>query len=629
MGMEADGHVNGVGTEQTGARPPAAYQGDIPAGADGERQVRERLSTGVLTTGPLSSGDERAPSREELNELLAYLGFAVWDTTNRTPNAAPSAGPSPMPRREYDAVGVVQIWQSHPELLRLLGEAVGLDGLHRIGATSRHELGTKVNMGHIWAAGTGLAFGRGIALGLGRIAGHQREDDLRVGLATMRALGTGLRGGPGRPLFASADGYRAPVLEQPWLDRFEAERGPYDERHRRFDAATGRLAGLLYLGSNLAHHHTGPYPDAGSGPVIVREHFLYDELYHWADLAEGLPHAVTQALFLHPDAPPPAVDDTGAALIRADELAASTTGVAVYARDRWDTPADQVRRLDDAELDELADRAQVASERLARRFAAMPRRDRIAAGVQLRQAESIVPFARAVGVWDRIRAEFDVFEWDRLTSDSYYTLVTGGGVSDMVPRLLITGAAFAPVKDPISDAEAMPALHLLTLRGVERDLPVDPGALESAGLVAAGLEGYELTEAGRAVHERQLRAESKTYEVARLTQAYERFLSLEPPFETAVSEWGAGPADQGERARLLAELGDIVQRARVALRRTNEQLTRFEPYLPRMRRALARAEGGEPEYIGDLGLDSLHRVWRELHKDYLITQGLDRAPVLS
>jgi hypothetical protein len=609
------GDVNGAGTELTEARPPAAYQGDIPAGADGERAVRERLRTGVLTTGE----DERELGRDEINELLAYLGFAVWDATASAINAARSAGPGPMLRREYEAVGVVQIWQRHPELLRLLTEAIGLDGLHRMGATSRHELGTKVNMAHIWAAGTGLAFGRGIAMGLGQIAGHQREDDLRLGLATMRALGTGLRGGPGRPLFATADGYRAPVLEQAVLDRFQADRVPVEQRHQRFDTETGRLAGLLHVGHHLAHHHTGPYPSDDGGVLIVRDHFPHDELYHWADLA--------QALFLHPDAPPPALDDTGAVQLRADELAARVTGTAVYARDRWDTPADQIRRLDAAELDELAERAQVASERLAGRFAAMPRRDRIAAGVQVRQAESIVPFARAAGLWDRMRTEFDVFEWDRLTSDSYYAVVTDGGVADLVPRLLVTGGAFAPVKDPISDADAMPALHLLTLRGTERDLPVDPMALESAGLVAAATDGgYQLTEAGRAVHARQLRAESRTYEVARLVQAYERFLSLDQPLETAVADWGAGPADEEERQRLLAELGDIVQRARVALRRTNEQLVRFEPYLPRMRRALARAQGGEPAYIGDLRVDSVYRVWRELHRDYLITQGLERAP---
>jgi hypothetical protein len=252
--------------------------------------------------------------------------------------------------------------------------------------------------------------------------------------------------------------------------------------------------------------------------------------------------------------------------------------------------------------------------------------------VQVYYTEFIAPFARAAGLWERMKTEFDFHEWDPFASEAYYALVKEKVAEREFPRMVL-GGAFPPVRDPITPEEAFPGLHLLALRGSAQDLPVDGTEMANAGYVSGTLSGYLLTDTGKAVHERLLAAERRTYDTDRLAQAYERFLAQNRPLKSLVSRWqslGQGPDQVGDpdvqaaRAELIAELHDIMGRVRVALRRTNEQLLRFEGYLPRLRKAMARAEQGEFEYIASPSVESVHTVWMELHEDYLLTQGITR-----
>lgn len=583
------------------------YEGAIPRGTDGEQAARARVSTAVLSTG------EHELGRDGLNDLLGYLGWNFWDATHGTDADAEGE------QADYEALGALQAWQRYPALLRLIVERIGLDGVRTLGAGARRQIGSKLGAAHVWALAVALGLGRGVSMGLGQIDGQEREDDLRDGLEFVRQLYAGVRG-PDAALFGSADGYRAATLDREWVDWLAGgveAAGDAVERYRGLDAAAGRLAGLLHFGSRVASQVGGPYPAGEGAYLIVRDHFLADDLYHWADVADGLPYALTEALVVRADAAP-RVNDAGLLLAEPGALSAAS----VFARDRWDTPVEQVRRLDGRECDEITRRCTEAADRLERRIAAMPRRDRVMAGAQVYYTDPIAPFARAAGLWAQLCAEHDFFELDRLTSQLYYDLVPGGAARDLVPRLVRSGAAFAPVKDPISAEEAMPALHLLALREHATELPVPASDLTGAGLVSQDADGaYRLTEAGRSVHERLLAAERRTYEPARLAQAYERFAALDEPLRALVAKWRS--AAEPERGPLLAELTDVVQRARVALRRTNEQLLRFEPYLPKLRRALARAEQGESEYVASPDVESIAVVWRELDRDYRLTQGIE------
>jgi hypothetical protein len=599
------------------------YRGEFPHGVEGEQAFRARLTTNVLTTG---AGDDRDLTREELNELSEYMGFNLWDCLALRATEGESGL---IPRQEYEAVGLVQIWQRYPELMRWITDQIGVDGLYEVGGTSRREIGTKVNALHIWGSGFPLGMGRALAMALGAVTGNGREADLRDAMQFMRRLHTGLRG-PGQPMFGSQNGYVNPILSADWVERFLDERRPLSDpeartRGQRFSANTELMGFLLHFDNRCGLHDTGPYPTPDGGFMIVRDHFLSEDLYHWNDVTEGLPHAITQAMFFKPDAPlEVAIGDLGTVFTQPANYLKHLTGMTVYARDRWDTPAGDIRLLDDDALDTIQERCAVASDKLYRRIASMPKRDKISAGAQVYYTEFIVPVARAAGLWDRMRDEFDFFEWDPVTSEAYHELVGGGGAMREFGRLVLTGA-FPPVRDPISPEEAFPALHLIAVRGATRELPVDGVELVNAGYVADTPAGYLLTETGRATHGRQLIQERKTYETARLEQAYERFLAQNGPMKELVARWQAlGEHDDAVRGELFAEAGEILTRVRVALRRTNEQLLRFEGYLPRLRAAMGRVETGEFEYMADPKVDSMHTVWMQLHEDYLLTQGITR-----
>lgn len=598
------------------------YQGQTPHGAEGDRLFRQRLTTDVLLTG----NDDRALNRAELNELLAYQGWNFWDCLG----ARASEGESGLiPRQEYEALGCVQVWQRYPEIIRYITDKIGVAGLVAVGGLSRREVGTKANMLHMWSTGMGLGFGRGITLGLGRVQQHEREADLRDGLQFVRRLYRGLWGGDAeQPMFSSMRDFAAPLLGDDWTARFRDEVTSIVDpdaraRYQRFSANTELMGFLLHFDNRCGLHDSGPYPTSDGGFMIVRDHFLSDNLYPWTSFADGLPHAITQAMFFTPDSPlEVALYDTGTIFTKPANYLKYMTGMAVYARDRWDTPAAEIRLLDDAEIDAIQARCTVAADGLYRHIAAMPRRDKIMAGVRVYYTDFIAPFARAAGVWEQLKSEVDFFEWDRVTSDTYYDLVADGRATGMVPRLFLTGAGFSPVVDPVDLDAVLPALHLLALRGVSQELPTDPVELEEAGVVSAGPTGYLLTEAGVSLHLSGLADERETYDRDRLNAVYERFLKLNGPMKALCTRWS--DADEAARWELLDKLAEIMRRIEPVLRRTTEQLPRFDSYLPRLQAAADLADQGQHEYLASPKVDSVHTVWMELHEDYLLTQDISR-----
>jgi hypothetical protein len=428
------------------------YLGETPPGSEGDRLFRQRLSTDVLITGD----DERDLTRAEVNDMLAYLGFNFWDCLA----ARATEGESGLiPRQEYEAFGLVQVWQRYPEILRHLTREVGVAGLHDIGGLARREVGTKVNLLHAWSICTAPAFGRGLAVALGRIGAHERESDLAEALQCSRRLYHGLWGGPGEPMYTSMRNFAAPLLGEEWITRFRDEatdlRDP-DARSlfQRFSADTELFGFLLHFDNRCGVGDTGPYPLSDGGFVIVRDHFLSDDLYHWADVADGLPHAITQAMFFKPDGPlEVALQDLGTIFTRPGNYLKHLSGMAVYARDRWDTPISEIRRIDLAEMETIQARCRSAAMLLYKRIASMSRRDKIMAGAQVYYTDFIAPFARAAGLWEQIKTDLDFHEWDRDASDMYYDLVNNGVAARLFPQLALTGTGYLPVTDPPEPAE--------------------------------------------------------------------------------------------------------------------------------------------------------------------------------
>jgi hypothetical protein len=609
------------------------YGGEVPHGSEGDRQMRAKQATDALVLSDESLA--RDLTTPEANDLLTYFGWNFWDILS----ARVTEGESGLiPRQEYEALGIMEHWMRNVRAQRVIQEAVGADGLREIGALARHEVGTKVNLLHIWAAGMGTSFGRGIALGLGLHAPHVGWDDMKFSLQFQRHLFRGMWDDQG-PMFTSNRGYELPILDQDLLDRFADERhaiadGEQRRLFQKFSATTELLGFLLHFDSRLGLGDSGPYPVPGGGWMVVRDHFLNDPHLHWSDVSDDLPHAITQAMFFKDD-PGMKVSlvDNGTLWTQPANYLKNLVGVAVYARDRWDTPISELRLLDEAEMNTILARSDRAAQALYRRIAAMSRRDKIEAGIHVYCADFVVPFARAAGVWDQLVAD-GYLEVDQRTANAYYPMVVEGQAAELIPRLFITGGGFQPLPDgapddsqgsqpvAVSDAarEAYPRLHALALRGVLADVP-DGEALEAADLVVRTKAGWMLSDTGRVVHEQLLSEERVALDTGAMRTAYSRFLSANGPFKALTARWQT--ADDDARFELLGQVEDLVERIRPALRRTSETLPRFGGYDQRLRDAVETA-AEDPDYVAGARVDSVHTVWMELHEDYLQTLDIDR-----
>jgi hypothetical protein len=179
--------------------------------------------------------------------------------------------------------------------------------------------------------------------------------------------------------------------------------------------------------------------------VVVRDHFLTAPMYHWAHVADGLPHCVTQAMFFGPsDDLRITVNDLSTTFAEPKNYHEHLTGVAVYVREQMDSPASAIRPFSAEEQAELTRDILPRTMKLYSLIATMTRRDRIMSGVQNYTAEPMVHVARAAGLWDRFRGEMQFDELHPLASQAYYTFIRGAAV-ELLPPVFTEGKAFPPV----------------------------------------------------------------------------------------------------------------------------------------------------------------------------------------
>ena len=195
-------------------------------------------------------------------------------------------------------------------------------------------------------------------------------------------------------------------------------------------------------------------------------------------------------------------------------------------------------------------------------------------------------------------------------------------------------------------------LHALRLKGFADaagvagsaglDLPATTDELDrlsSAGLVsfrAGRRPGWALTSAGRSEHrlllESDLEAAGCRDEVH---DAYDAFLRLNAELLGACTAWQLRETDHHRVANdhsdaaydgaVLARLQRVDEGIDPTCAALAGRIQRFSGYRPRLGRARARVEAGEPEWFTRPDLDSYHSVWFELHEDLLATLGLERG----
>lgn len=137
----------------------------------------------------------------------------------------------------------------------------------------------------------------------------------------------------------------------------------------------------------------------------------------------------------------------------------------------------------------------------------------------------------------------------------------------------------------------------------------------------AGSGGWSLTDAGKQRGEQLLAHELRSCDgEAVLRRALAGFTALNAQFLETITAWQLGSHDDD----LLDDLAAIVRSVYPLLELVAVPLPRFAGYLPRLRQAVGMALVGASQWVDGLEVDSVHRVWFELHEDLLATLGLSR-----
>jgi hypothetical protein len=154
------------------------------------------------------------------------------------------------------------------------------------------------------------------------------------------------------------------------------------------------------------------------------------------------------------------------------------------------------------------------------------------------------------------------------------------------------------------------------------------GRLVEAGRVVEAQGKYLLAPAARMALDTEY---SWLYEDVRANSAfglgYEEFERLNATLKQLITEWQTVdvrgdrvPNDHSDKdydEKLIDRLGNLHERAELALDRLASALPRFSIYRDKLGAALERAEDGEIAWVSDAKIESYHTLWFELHEDLL------------
>lgn len=617
------------------------FGGEVPKGVEGDAVMQAEMSTRVLCADDDTM--YRDLTVQEVNEAIRYY---TWNEWNALASRATEGESGLIPRQEYEAMGIMNCWFKHPEWLRAIEDRVGIDGIIDLGAIGRREIGTKVNMLHLWALATAPSFGRGIALELNLHDLDFKADRIRDCFGIVRRLYKGLW--DDGPMLTSMRDFEGAVLERSWIDRFAADRISLDDEaarstFQRFNGAAELMGFLLHFDNRLGVGDHGPYRLDGGGFVLARDIFLSEPAFSWSDPDSGLPYAVTVAMFFGADSGLEVeMMDISTVFTKPANYLPFVQGVAVYERRTWDTPVGQVRTLSLDDMATLRAKCEEQSASLYGRIAAMNQREKIEAGAMVYTAGFALPIARASGMYDELVAEHGFLEIHPAVRACYDTIISGVA-TEMIPRLFLTGSWGNPVPEQVSNTLAEDdsefwVLHALKVRGF-----ADPERIaESTGMttdaVAAVLDGtterghtrkregrisgYMLTPAGKARHV-LLRGESVSGDdAAAISEAYESFLRPNRAFKQLTTDWQLKQDDDGS---VGSRLGDIHRDVSAVVDRAVTVQPRFAGYRSRFDIALEAFRGGDRDALVKPLSGSYHDVWMELHEDLLATLGRERT----
>ena len=182
------------------------------------------------------------------------------------------------------------------------------------------------------------------------------------------------------------------------------------------------------------------------------------------------------------------------------------------------------------------------------------------------------------------------------------------------------------------DEAALSVLHDIRLRGIAAVDGVEVDALVAAGYVVRATRGVRITIEGREHHTAWARLPYGSDVEALARRSYERFLPLNRELVRICHDWqvapGGVPNDHGDARydwSVLDRLRALDERTAPVVSQLGRAVTRFGPYRPGLRAALAHIDDGRSEWLTSPRCDSYHTVWMRLHEDLLLALGVDRS----
>ncbi|MBM7365397.1 hypothetical protein [Gordonia hydrophobica] len=423
----------------------------VADGILGDRMMRERAKSGVLER---VSKDEVLKDQftiDELNDLNNYLAWNIWDTLVMR---ATEGASGMIPRQEYEILAFMHEFYRWPEFLRLATDEVGAQGVMDIGASARREIGTKVNAVHDWAIGAvGFGMGRCALLALEAIGPDDYVEESNTMLKFMQRVLWGKR--QDGYILNSQDNFRCNIHDADFLATLTGQLSPLEEGSpdyqgfTRFNAAAELLAFLQHFDNRLGLGDTGPYELPNGNVLILRDLFVNEPIFHWADVCEdaGLPYSYTVALEIDPNGmglQEIRVNDISTTFTRPKNYLPHIVGGAVFAREKFDTPMEQLRSLSFAELAGEVPKVQEATMKLYRKISRMPRRDLIWSGQYVYYIDMIAPHLRKAGVYEKACRDYDMWEVDQRVANYYYDINKRGFAQEVVPQRIFSGKGYLP-----------------------------------------------------------------------------------------------------------------------------------------------------------------------------------------
>lgn len=421
-----------------------AFLGEVPQGAEGDRQMRERVPVPFMDTRADDVRRDRLSSIE-VNSWLDYAGWNLWDFIL----GRASEGESGLiPRQEYETISFVQQWNTYPRFIRMLTEEIGVDGLLDLAKTSSREIGTKINVTRNWAASVCPILGRGIGTELEQHGTDDRREDLETLIQFGRRLQHGTWGdGPG---FVSGRGFQVPALApdvlQQLVDQVRSLEDPEDLRaFREFNARTELFGFMLHYDCRAGMADTGPYPLPGGRFAIVRDHFLNETAYPWAGVADGLPYCVTQVMVFPSDKVSATVNEIQTTFSQPSNYLEYLESGVVFARDTMTTPMSEIRVLDSDEMARISQRCQKGTVEMYRALAKKSTEEKVRDGVMVYTREFLLSHASRVGLWEKfVEQGFDDLHPN---TEAAWPVLTSPRAAEILTPVLLFGKGFPHVSD--------------------------------------------------------------------------------------------------------------------------------------------------------------------------------------